>query len=180
MAGGTDTSSRAGPSRSRKRPVSVNTTSRDLRSKRPRTRGVQEAALSMSSSRPRNKRKRSLKGKEKAESSSEDEAPEPASNDGQQAAEDIEGSASQSSSVSTPSNIPSSSATSLESEDTALTRAQRELALKNEVRGSPRVRGYLGSHDFGQILKKQNATFTALQGILQCAVCLEMLWRPYS
>jgi len=128
---------RAGPSQTRKRPVSslqpVNMTS-----KRARTRDTQEITKPLPASRTQPKRKRSLKGKEKA-TSSDEEPGEPAANEAQPASEAREASSSQSSHVSTTSGHQSSSATSLESEETALSRMQKEIALKDEVTSSPRV-----------------------------------------
>lgn len=181
MAGGPESSSLTEPSGSRKRSVS-STPSHNTRSKRARTRGALEMMVSTSALRPKSKRARSIKGKEKAASSDEDEGEdEPTElNDVKEVAERNQNSASQSSSgTSSPSDAKLSSTTSLESVESSLARAQMELASKNEVRRPPRV---LASNieRLSQLLKKQTATLAALQGVLQCQICLEMLWRPYS
>lgn len=131
------TGKRAGSSQTRKRPMSslhpVNMTT-----KRARTRGTQQITKPSETSHTTSKRRRSLKGKEKAMSS--DEEPEdPVANEARHAAVYPEASSSQSSHVSTPSGHQSSSATSLESEETALARLQKEITLKNEVTSSSRV-----------------------------------------
>lgn len=72
--------------------------------------------------------------------SSDEEPGESVVNEAQHAAGYPEASSSQSSPVSTPSGHQSSSATSLESEEITLARLRKELALKDEVTSSPRVR----------------------------------------
>jgi hypothetical protein len=138
MARGVDPAGKGpGSSRTRKRAVSllhpVNMTS-----KRARTRDTEEITKPARTSRTKSKRMRSLKGKEKA-ASGDQEPGDLSANEEQRVAEFPEACSSQSSPVSTPSGHQSSSATSLESEETALARLQKEIALKDEVTSLPRV-----------------------------------------
>ncbi|KAF8323924.1 hypothetical protein DL93DRAFT_2162030 [Clavulina sp. PMI_390] len=171
MANGGAASSGAESSYRRKRPVTV-TPTRETRSKRARTRGTEAELTTSRTTRPKPRRNRSVKGKEKALTSDEEDdedADTLASNTRDHDAEVVDAqlasnslSPTSSSSGSSPAGGKSSPATSLDDVEATLALTQKELDSKNEL------------------LKKQSATIQTLQSVLQCSICLDLLWSPYS
>lgn len=99
-------------------------------------------------------------------------------------AQGIEDVASSSITMSSETGSPSSRieaqiATSLDAQEAEIARLRKELDTKNEVR-SHSISSTVRLTTRCQLVEKHQTTLGNLQNLLQCQICLELLWKPFT